>query len=270
MSASVGYEPDHCEEEDNHDGHDGQESCACAAGETQHPFTLDCSAASALATAEGTLISAGCQPTEASCEALSDASGTGSMMMVCQTAFFILQAHHDFCEHDTLSSVQEGLVHDFEDACHSCNISRPFDAAIRNCNIPNCDDPAPAIAAFETLNGTCVAGASCCGSAVTQDAYALIFEYHEICHESDIPQFVEHAIHDFEAACEAYGECNTPMSASVGYEPDHCEEEGEVHDHGTDTSTVGTQSPPPPMRSSVVQLQAALSLAVAIAALSVA
>ena len=133
--------------QDAHDGHDGMES--------QHAFTLDCAATAALATAEGTLNSASCEATESSCEAMSDAGGTGTMMMVCQTAYFVLQAHHDFCDHDTLSEAQEGLVHTFEAACHSCTISRPYDSAVRECVVPaNCDDPAPAIATFNIINAS--------------------------------------------------------------------------------------------------------------------
>ena len=240
--------------QDAHDGHDGMESCACAAGESRHAFTVNCAATAALATAEGTLNSASCEATESSCEAMSDAGGTGTMMMVCQTAYFVLQAHHDFCDHDTLSEAQEGLVHTFEDACHSCTISRPYDSAVRDCVVPaNCDDPAPAIAAYTIINATCVEGGACCADTATQAAHALIYEYHELCHEGDLPEFAEHAIHDFEATCESFGECNTPMSAVTGYEPDHCEEEEDHHEEATPAAAAA--NPAPTATSSALQLQ---------------
>ena len=83
------------------------EKCACEAGEDDHPFAIDCSKTNALATAATKLAS--CAKTKSACAA----AGAGGLMP-CQQAFFVLQAHHSHCPHETLSSAQEKLVHDYE------------------------------------------------------------------------------------------------------------------------------------------------------------
>jgi hypothetical protein len=130
-------------EEDHHDGHGEVEVCACAAGEEQHPFTLDCTNADQITAAAATLNSADCAATEVSCGALTDG------VMLCQTAFFQIQAHHDYCDHDAaihaLLETHSGLVHTFEDACMSCSINKAYEADLPACVVPtDCEDPAPA------------------------------------------------------------------------------------------------------------------------------
>jgi hypothetical protein len=122
-----GHSHDH-----GHDHDHAGELCACAAGEPDHPFTLDCTDSAGFAAAEALLVGASCEATEESCSGV-DASGE----MPCQIAFFVLQAHHDLCDHDTLTAAQELLVHEFESACLNCVGGRAFDADIRNCNTPS-------------------------------------------------------------------------------------------------------------------------------------
>ena len=69
------------------------------------------------------------------CDAL-----TGEVME-CHKAFFILQAHHNYCDHDTLSEAQEHLVHDFEGACMACEVARPKEDNLDACGVPaDCED----------------------------------------------------------------------------------------------------------------------------------
>jgi hypothetical protein len=202
--------------EDDHDGHDhAGETCGCAALEADHPFTLDCTNAGAMATAEAKLTGESCSATTESCSAVVDG------VMPCQIAFFVLQAHHDMCEHDTLSTTQEGLVHQYEASCLQCVANRPFDSAIRNCVVPDCKDSAPAMVAYNTVSASCTSDA-CCGTPELQNAYKLLWEYHEICDHDDVPTEVEGAIHAYENTCESYAECNTPLSMSDGYDPTVC------------------------------------------------
>ena len=210
-------------EEEHHHGHGEAEQCACAAAEEIHPFTLDCADTAQLEAATAKLLSADCEPTEESCEAVTDG------VQLCQSAFFVIQSHHDFCDHDTLTEEQEHLVHDFEAACLSCEIGRPFDAELRNCNQPQCEISEPAEAAFNLLEAQCD-GTTCCTTSEEQAAYATLYEYHELCDEDDMTEGMEHALHEFEEMCEAFGECNAPASLEEGYEPDHCDEVEHGHD----------------------------------------
>ena len=129
-----------------HEGHEEVEICACAAAEEVHPFTLStasCADATTLTAAETTLkttTGVNCQAvivgtcatsstnsavasgTTADQTHAEDCTGTGQVftlktpdacdaltsgVMLCHKAFFILQAHHNYCDHDTLSEAQE-------------------------------------------------------------------------------------------------------------------------------------------------------------------
>ena len=205
-SAGTDIEPVAEEGADPHShGHGGGETCGCAALEADHPFTLDCTNTAGFLEAEATLNGESCVASEASCSAV-----VGGVMP-CQVAFFMLQAHHDICEHDTLTTAQEDLVHAFEGACLNCIGTRPADSSIRNCEIPTCSDEAPALAAYQTLSAVCTS-TSCCGTTELSAAYMLLWEYHEICDHDDVPTYVEGAIHDFETPCASAAECNTPAS----------------------------------------------------------
>ena len=159
----------------SHEGHEEVEVCACAAAETAHPFTIDCADTTQIAAAETTLKTSACQAvTAGTCatSSASDATLTGATVaencqapqvftltdadacdaktgdvMLCHQAFFIIQAHHDACEHDTLTADQEELVHDFEGSCTACEIARAKEVGLAACTVPaDCDDPAPATA----------------------------------------------------------------------------------------------------------------------------
>jgi hypothetical protein len=143
LSMAAAHE-DHDHDHEHHEGHGEDEVCACAKDEEKHPFELACKGTLALTNAQTTLNSASCTATESSCKE-EELNSVG--IMECQTAFFVLQAHHDFCESDTLTSAQEQLVHDFEGACYSCTITRPADRGLEECVAPrDCEDPAPAAA----------------------------------------------------------------------------------------------------------------------------
>ena len=76
--------------------------CACEAGEADHPFTISCADKTTIATAATTLTA--CTKTKAACAA--ETNG----LMICQQAFFILQAHHSFCGHETLTTVRNDRI----------------------------------------------------------------------------------------------------------------------------------------------------------------
>ena len=55
----------------------------------------------------------------------------GDGIQPCQTAFYVLQSHHDFCEHGATAAAHDRLVHDFEPFCHSCHGHKELALAAR-------------------------------------------------------------------------------------------------------------------------------------------
>merc|ERR1719230_410997 len=80
--------------------------------------------------------------------------------MTCQVAFFMIQAHHDYCDHDTLTTEEETLFHLWEASCLNCVISRNYDANLLACPQVNCRDTSVIDAAFWILNSTCTPASS--------------------------------------------------------------------------------------------------------------
>ena len=44
--------------------------------------------------------------------------GVTDGLKVCAQAFYIIQAHHDYCPHDTLTRYEEELFHEWEASCY--------------------------------------------------------------------------------------------------------------------------------------------------------
>ena len=74
----------------------------------------------------------------------------------CAQAFLIIQSHHDYCPHDTLTRYEEELFHEWESKCNGCSIVRKHDAALKNCPVIDCLDTTVAELGYEHLNSTCV------------------------------------------------------------------------------------------------------------------
>ena len=204
--------------EEPHDDHAG-EPCGCAGGEADHPFTIDCTDTATIRAAATTL--GGCTATDAGCKDATPVQG----VLVCNQAFLILQAHHDYCEHDTLLAAEELQVHDFEAFCVKCEVDRVYDenqaecAAISECE---CEDAgmttSAATAALAVLDTDCTANtAGCCASVDTQNAFLTVVAYHDRCGH-DLPEVIEDGLHNYEDACEDYF-CRT---ATAVFDPNFC------------------------------------------------
>ena len=144
--AAMAHDHDH---DHDHDTVAPGASCGCVMKEPAHAFSIDCTPAGlpALMAAEKTLQS--CEPTKAACAALDDVSG----VQPCQTAFYLLQAHHDHCEHGSAADAHDELVHRFELACHSCSIPRAYDPSRDDqCPEIDCADDHLVLLALHTLN----------------------------------------------------------------------------------------------------------------------
>ena len=93
-------------EGDGHAHGDGGEPCGCAQYEADHPFKIDCSDKATINAAIDRLKKL--TPSKAECEKVVDG------VMTNQVDFFIMQAHHDYCDHDTLRTGDEKIFHDWE------------------------------------------------------------------------------------------------------------------------------------------------------------
>ena len=90
---------------------------------------------------------------EYNCKVDADSNG----LKVCQQAFLIIQAHHDYCEHDTLTTYEEELFHEWESKCFGCNIKRKYNATLNACPMIDCSDTSVAELGYQQLQSTCVA-----------------------------------------------------------------------------------------------------------------
>ena len=75
----------------------------------------------------------------------------------CAQAFLVIQAHHDYCPHDTLTRYEEELFHQWESKCHGCSIVRMYNATLKDCPVVDCTDTTVAQLGYEVLNETCTA-----------------------------------------------------------------------------------------------------------------
>ena len=75
----------------------------------------------------------------------------------CAQAFLIIQSHHDYCPHDTLTRYEEELFHEWESKCFGCSIKRKYDASLKSCPVIDCSDTTVAELGYEHLHGSCVA-----------------------------------------------------------------------------------------------------------------
>ena len=149
-------------EEDGHAHGDGGELCGCAQYEADHPFKIDCSDKATINAAIDRLVALGTPSADktALCKAV-DADG----VMTNQVDFFIMQAHHDYCDHDTLRTGDEKIFHDWESFCLNCVIKRGHDDKLDDCPHVTCSDHSILDAAHFTLVNNCEAAAGGDGHA---------------------------------------------------------------------------------------------------------
>jgi len=126
--------------------------------DTHYLMEGTCASAADMATAtEGTTV-ANCAPAEPESQNKEyckiDKGSDG--IMKCQQAFFVIQAHHDYCPHDTLTRYEEELFHEWESKCKGCLIKRKYSANQKTCPTVDCKDTMVAKLGYEHLNQNCV------------------------------------------------------------------------------------------------------------------
>lgn len=134
----------------------------------------------------------------------------------CKRAFYVINAHHDFCFEDDLPETIELGVHTFESFCDQCKILRKFRTGIPVCETPQCSNPNLAIDAMNyLLTNNCTAD---CAKLQCPQQYKVVRAFHDICDPNDIPEKVEDQLHDVESFCEPQS-CN---AASAPFDPNVC------------------------------------------------
>merc|ERR1740127_22000 len=87
--------------------------------------------------------------TDQFCKIQAETSG----LKTCQQAFFILQAPHDYCTHDTLTRYEEELMHTWESRCLKCAIERGYADGLKDCPNIDCSDASVVDAAYYVVAG---------------------------------------------------------------------------------------------------------------------
>jgi len=218
-------EHDHEEDHEDHDEHD-HGSCACEA--EKYGFTIDCSDTDAMTTAMAALIADGCDQ--------------DCLSATCETNFFIVQAHHDYCLHEEVPTVILDGFHDFEGICHECDIVKKRDPALADCPKAVCDGRGDD--AYQgLLEDGCMDG---CNGATCGDSYRILRSEHDNCGHDTMSATSAKGLHSFEEVC-AVENCNSLATDEEVADQlvchDHDEHDHEEHDHEEEeTGAMGSDS----------------------------
>jgi hypothetical protein len=170
------------------DDHADGENCACVAED--YGFDIDCTASQVLLDALVSLESNNCNI---------DCSS-----QLCESNFYIVQAHHDFCLHNEVPDPVEESFHIYESTCKECKILRKRDPSLTNCPSPVCDGRGDE-AYLTLLANDCF---SDCSTSVCASAYQVLRSEHDSCADGTMGLTSESGIHDAEDICKAFN-CNT-------------------------------------------------------------
>eukprot|EP00548_Thalassiothrix_antarctica_P017662 CAMPEP_0194194158 /NCGR_PEP_ID=MMETSP0154-20130528/75429_1 /TAXON_ID=1049557 /ORGANISM="Thalassiothrix antarctica, Strain L6-D1" /LENGTH=750 /DNA_ID=CAMNT_0038918561 /DNA_START=233 /DNA_END=2482 /DNA_ORIENTATION=+ len=182
-----------CDDHDSHDdgGDDHKEHLSCACAAEDHGFAIDCGNGQAMIEALAALNINDC---------LTDCTSE-----ICETNFFIIQAHHDYClESELPDDIEDGL-HIFEDVCGECEILPKFDSDLEACPAHSCTDGS-GTAAFEALvRDNCEA--DCSGNAQCGTNFQTLLAVHDLCEEDTLSLSAELGFHEMEESCAQFA-CN--------------------------------------------------------------
>ena len=208
----VAAEEDHAHEDEH--GHEA-EKCACVAEEMG--FAMDCSDTSAMMEALMVLKSSGCNTDCSSPE--------------CQKNWYIVQAHHDYCDENTMPNEIEDDFHDYDEVCEPCDIQRAFIEGAPMCPTPNCADDSGNEAYVTLVENDC---ATDCASDACRDAFFLLVATHDNCDHDALSVSAEEGLHDFEDVCTMHT-CNSGDGTDqLVCDEHHDDEDDHGHDHDHD------------------------------------
>jgi hypothetical protein len=135
----------------------------------------------------------------------------------CINDFYVMQAHHDHCLHHQLPTGVEKKLHEYEHFYTDCHVQRQFDTSLPACAGVTCTDQTAMTNAIQTLQaGNCNSTQECQASACS-DAIKLVLMAHDTCAETQLPNNLEVALHDFEDVCAAQL-CNSAPAVFDAYD----------------------------------------------------
>lgn len=168
----------------DHDDDDDKPTCACVAEE--YKFNMDCNGEAAMLDALSILKNTGCATDCSSDE--------------CQKNWYIVQAHHDYCDPQALPTAVEDDFHDFDQVCESCAIDRIFIEGAPDCPAPNCEDQSGNQAYAFLVDNGCTVG--CADKPECRENYITLRVVHDGCDHEVLTTDAEEGLHDFEESCE--------------------------------------------------------------------
>lgn len=172
------------------------ESCACALERTNQTISCDANNEKLLQSME-ILQTNDC--------------GGSCLNALCQNAFFLIQAHHDYCFFNELPNSLSTIFHSFETKCTDCHILRKYNPALLSCPQPNCDNDSGKVA-FELLNSNDCK--SDCSNPDCSDSFQYLRAVYDICPDGTLDLIAELAVNDYDAPCAPY-DCNTGAAGSI-------------------------------------------------------
>lgn len=199
---------------DDHAGHNHhvKEPCGCAS--TEDGWTIDCTNMTTIQAAYDELVADKCGASEAACDADTH----------CQSAYRVVQAHHDHCPPSTLPTEMEQAFHTYETACaeHGCLVGRQFAKGAAKCPAVECEDNKVNMTAAVTAMAGCDTD---CSSAACIAAFQQVHSFHDSCHAEDLTDGIETGLHKYEDACADKAACNTVDTA---FDANECDEDHTV------------------------------------------
>jgi hypothetical protein len=223
--------PNHVVIADDHDGHDHSdhgeemEMCACAALESDHPFTIDCSDSAAVVAAIDAFKSADCGANSE--DGMAKCVDMEHYAETCVTYALIVQTHHDYCDYqdavyEPMAENGEHLLgvewHAMEEfGCFECAIDRKYIAGNEMCPTVNCENEALLTDTYATLLAAYGASAANEGDAASicptnHDDWWTFVSYHD-CEDHGVYTDDMDSFYHFEDIWEA---CEDTQCNQVG------------------------------------------------------
>lgn len=207
-------------------------SCACALAPSNHVINCDASTNQAVLNQAMTdLQTNGC-----------DQGNNCQTNDACRIAYYLVQAHHDYCWADEVPSTLSSVFHTYEGTCVDCHVIRKYNPALPPCPQANCDGDAGKIA-YEYLlssdNNSCQED---CNRQDCAEAFRMLRAVYETCPDGTLHLIAELAVNDWGDLCAAV-DCNTGSSDDPSSSQLTCD--------ATDTASLITR-PPAPLAATAV------------------
>merc|ERR1712137_128166 len=120
----------------------------------------------------------------------------------CQEHYYIVQAHHDYCNSFEISKDVQKRFHVFLGLCEACEISKKWNERYPACPDVDCGDTQSAVSALNYIQNLCQEE---CESEGCAEAFQTARAFHDWC---TLPDDLGEQFHSYEYTCEAV-DCNS-------------------------------------------------------------